>query len=176
MAEDQTPPADAEQPQGNPLTVNAQYVKDLSFEVPNAPGIFGEMQSAQPDINIDIQVNARPLNENVFEVTLGINASCDVGGNKGFILELVYAGAFTLNVPDEHRQAVLMIECPRLIFPFARNIVADVTRDGGFPPVMLGMVDFVAMYQRRIHEQEQAAQASNQANNQAEEADGTESA
>jgi len=160
MAEEQTPtPAEGGQPEAAPLTVNAQYVKDLSFEVPNAPGVFGDMQTESPDINIDISVNARQLADNVFEVMLSINASCDVGEHKGFILELVYAGTFTLNLPDEHRQAVLMIECPRLLFPFARNIVADVTRDGGFPPVMLGMIDFVAMYQRRIEEQNQAAEA-----------------
>ncbi len=161
MAEEQTPPAPAAdgQPADPALTVNAQYIKDLSSEVPNAPGIFGEMQSASPDINIDIGVNASHITENIFDVVLSINANCEVGEHKGFILELAYAGTFTLNVPDEHRQAILLIECPRLLFPFARNIVADVTRDGGFPPVMLGMVDFVDMYQRRIQEQTQTATA-----------------
>ncbi|MBO6518807.1 MAG: protein-export chaperone SecB [Rhodospirillales bacterium] len=153
----ETPGADT--PQQAPLTIQGQYVKDLSFEVPNAPAVFGQMQSAQPDINIDIGVNATKLSETQYEVTVTFNASCDVGGTKGFILELVYAGAFQVNVPDEHRQAVLMIECPRLLFPFARNIIADVTRDGGFPPVMLGIVDFVAMYQARIAEQQPAAGA-----------------
>ncbi|MCK5777458.1 MAG: protein-export chaperone SecB [Rhodospirillales bacterium] len=158
MADEITPPTPGaeDQPQGVPLTINAQYVKDLSFEVPNAPAIFGQMQSTSPDINIDIQVNAKSLGENHFEVSVTINANCDVADTKGFILELVYAGAFTLNLPDEHRQAVLMVECPRLLFPFARNIVADVTRDGGFPPVMLGLVDFASMYQRRVAEQQAA--------------------
>ncbi|MBO6947758.1 MAG: protein-export chaperone SecB [Rhodospirillales bacterium] len=161
MADEITPPTPGaeDQPQGVPLTINAQYVKDLSFEVPNAPAIFGQMQSTSPDIGIDIQVNAKPLGENHFEVSITINANCDVGDTKGFILELVYAGAFTLNLPDEHRQAVLMIECPRLLFPFARNIVADVTRDGGFPPVMMGLVDFASMYQRRVAEQQAAKEA-----------------
>ncbi len=151
MADEQTPAA-PEIPAA-PLTINAQYIKDLSFEVPNSPDVFMAMQSKSPDINIDISVNARQLSEGPFEVSLGINASCKVGEESGFILELDYAGAFTLNVPDEHRQAVLMIECPRLLFPFARNIIADVTRDGGFPPVMLGMVDFVQMYQRQVEAQ-----------------------
>jgi len=151
MADEQTP--EEAQADANPLKINAQYIKDLSFEVPNSPAVFVEMQQKSPDINIDISVNARQLHENTFEVSLGVNASCKVGEETGFILELDYSGAFTLNVPDEHRQAVLMIECPRLLFPFARNIIADVTRDGGFPPVMLGMVDFVGMYQRQVEAQ-----------------------
>ncbi len=151
MADEQTP-AEAEA-NTNPLKINAQYIKDLSFEVPNSPNVFVAMQQQSPDINIDISVNARQLHENTFEVSLAINASCKVGEETGFLLEVDYCGAFTLNVPDEHRQAVLMIECPRLLFPFARNIIADVTRDGGFPPVMLGMVDFVAMYQKQVESQ-----------------------
>ena len=158
MAEQITPPTPGadDQPKSAPLTINGQYVKDLSFEVPNAPAIFGQMQGKQPDINIDISVNAKEIGDNQYEVAITGHAECAVNGTKGFILELVYAGAFTINVPDEHRQAVLMIECPRLLFPFLRNIIADVTRDGGFPPVMLGIVDFVAMYQHRLAEQEKA--------------------
>ncbi len=156
MADEQTP-AETEA-NTTPLKINAQYIKDFSFEVPNAPNVFVEMQQNSPDINIDITVNARQLHENTFEVSLGVNASCKVGEEAGFILELDYSGAFTLNVPEEHRQAVLMIECPRLLFPFARNIIADVTRDGGFPPVMLGMVDFVAMYQRQVEAQSETAE------------------
>ena len=160
MAEAQTPAsAESDAPETTPVVINAQYVKDMSFEVPNAPGIFGEMQKTSPDINIDIRVNAESLGNQLFEVAITINTNCDVGTHKGFIFELVYAGTFTLNVPEEHLQAVLLIECPRLLFPFARNIIADVTRDGGFPPVMLGLVDFVAMYHRRIQEQGAAAQA-----------------
>ncbi|MEX2311007.1 MAG: protein-export chaperone SecB, partial [Rhodospirillales bacterium] len=98
----------------------------------------------------DISVNARQLTENAYEVSLGINTNCKVGEHVGFIMELIYAGTYTLNVPEEHRSAILLIECPRLLFPYARNIVADVTRDGGFPPVMLGLVDFVQMYQNRV--------------------------
>jgi preprotein translocase subunit SecB len=154
MADAQTPTStEAPEQAAAPLTINSQYTKDLSFEVPNAPGVFGDMQKTSPDINIDINVSARLLLDNIYEVSLGVNASCKVGDHVGFIMELVYAGAFTLNLPEEHRNAVLLIECPRLLFPFARNIIADVTRDGGFPPVMLGMVDFVAMYQNRVQEQ-----------------------
>ncbi len=82
-----------------PLTINAQYTKDLSFEVPGAPMVFAAMQNAQPDININIEVNARPLQENMYEVEIAVNAGCDIDGDVGFILEFVYAGLFTINVP-----------------------------------------------------------------------------
>lgn len=141
-----------------PITINAQYTKDLSFEVPSAPGIFSALQTQQPDISVNINVGANPLQDKVFEVVLEINAECKIEKKIGFIIELDYVGIFTLNVPDEHLQAVLLIECPRLIFPFARNILADVSRDGGFPPLMLGPVDFAAMFQTKLQELEQAAQ------------------
>lgn len=152
MAEEQQ-----QSPQSNSLLVNAQYTKDLSFEVPNAPQVFVDMQATQPDMNIDIEVNARPVGENLFEVELSVKATCKVGEKTGFIMELLYAGLFTLNMPDENKQAVLLIECPRLLFPFARNIIADITRDGGFPPVMLGQVDFVSMYQAQLNKAAQQA-------------------
>ena len=89
------------------------------------------------------------MQNNVFEVVLVIKAECRTGDSVAFILELSYGGVFTLNVPQESLEAVLLVECPRLLFPFARNIVADATRDGGFPPVMIGPVDFMSMYQNR---------------------------
>jgi preprotein translocase subunit SecB len=145
----QVPPPNA--PSGQPLAINAQYTKDLSFEAPSAPGIFLQMQKDAPDIQINVDVRAQPFQQqNVYEVTLQVTANCKVAGNAAFILELQYAGLFTLNVPDEQRQPLLLIECPRLLFPFARNIVADITRDGGFPPLMLGPVDFVSMYRNQL--------------------------
>ena len=163
MAEELTPTtADGGVPEIAPLTINAQYVKDLSFEIPNAPGIFGEMQNTPPEINIDIKVNAQKLSDNVYEVMIGINSTCEVGEHKGFILELVYAGTFTLNIPEEHIQAILLIECPRMIFPFLRRIVSDVTRDGGFPPLNLEQIDFVAIYRQQLAlraEQQKKAEA-----------------
>ncbi|MEE9544228.1 MAG: protein-export chaperone SecB [Rhodospirillales bacterium] len=136
----------------NPVTVNAQFIKDLSFEAPAVPEIFNEKPAQQPDVNINVEVKAKPLREKVFEVTLHINAECKLGEKVAFMLELAYGGVFTLKVPSEHLQAVLLIECPRLLFPFARNIVADVSRDGGFPPLMLGPLDFVAMYQNKVRQ------------------------
>lgn len=137
-----------------PITINAQFIKDLSFEAPAAPGIFSLMQESQPDINVNINVNANPLQDNVFEVVLEFQAECKIKEQIAFIFELEYAGVFTLNIPDEHLQPVLLIECPRLLFPFARNILADVSRDGGFPPLMLGPVDFAAMFQAKLQELE----------------------
>ncbi|HEC14848.1 MAG TPA: protein-export chaperone SecB [Rhodospirillales bacterium] len=135
-----------------PIVINAQYIKDLSFEAPASPGIFAEMHEDGPDVNVNVEVKAEPFSEGLYEVLLNITANCRVGSKTSFIMELVYGGLFTVKVPQEHLQPVLLIECPRLLFPFARNILADVTRDGGFPPLMLGPVDFVSMFQNRIHE------------------------
>jgi len=141
-----------------PVGVNVQYIKDLSFEVPGAPEIFAQMQQTQPNIEVNIDVRANQLQDNIFDVELQINAECKIGEAVAFIVELIYGGFFTLNVPQEHLQAVLMIECPRLLFPFARATIADVTREGGFPPLVMGPVDFLAMYQRRLAEAGAAAQ------------------
>jgi len=145
-------------PDQQPLIINAQYIRDLSFEVPSAPGIFQLMQQTQPDIQLNIKVDSNKFEDpgNVFEVILMMEATAKVGDDIGFILELEYAGLFTLNVPDEHLQPMVFIECPRLLFPFARGILAQVTREGGFPPLMLGPVDFVAMFQQEILNQEGA--------------------
>jgi preprotein translocase subunit SecB len=140
-----------------PLVINAQYIKDLSFEVPRAPAVLNEIQNSGPDISIGVNVGAEPLADNRFEVVLQVNAECKVGGQTGFVLELVYGGLFTLRIPQEHLQPVLLIECPRLLFPFARNIIADVTRDGGFPPLMLAPIDFIAMYQNQAARQQASA-------------------
>jgi preprotein translocase subunit SecB len=145
---------------GQPLlAVAGQYIKDLSFEAPGAPGVFGLLQKQQPDIAVNVDVNAHGLQDKLYEVVLHVRAECKVGETTAFIAELSYGGLFNVNVPKEHLEPVLLIECPRLLFPFARNILADMTRDGGFPPVMLGMVDFVAMYQRQIQERAAAGSA-----------------
>ena len=136
-------------PQG-PLMVNLQYVKDLSFEVPGAPEIFTTLREP-PRIDIALDVQARPMqqNGNVFEVALQIRCDAKVNETTAFIAELVYCGIFTVSVPEESLEPVLLVECPRLLFPFARNILADITRDGGFPPVLLTPIDFVALWQSR---------------------------
>ena len=140
------------------LVVNIQYIKDLSFEVPNAPAVYSTLR-AQPNVAINLDVNARRLQdgEDVFEVTLQIKAEAtDPQAGNGappsavFIVELAYAGVFTLSgVPENAVEPVLLVECPRLLFPYARNILSDTTRDGGFPPVLLQPIDFVALWQSR---------------------------
>ena len=156
-----TPPAGG-QPQQPPLVVNIQYVKDLSFEVPGAPQIFSQLR-AQPQVNINLDVQARRVQDgqNVYEVALMIRAEAHEAPTQGngqtqpvpptvFVAELTYAGVFTLNgLPDNAVEPVLLVECPRILFPFARNILSDVTRDGGFPPVLLQPIDFVALWQAR---------------------------
>jgi preprotein translocase subunit SecB len=140
-----------------PLTVNVQYVRDLSFEVPGAPQIFTTLRSQpQVAINLDVQVRRIAEGQPTFEVTLAIRAEATDPSQPTepkqfvFIAELAYAGVFTLtNVPDNAVEPMLLVECPRLMFPYARNILADVTRDGGFPPVLLQPIDFVALWQAR---------------------------
>ena len=143
-------PPQGEQPL--PLMLNIQFTKDLSFEVPGAPEIYLTLREA-PRIDIALDVQARRLQEGqeTYEVSLQISADAKTNdGKTAFIAELVYCGIFTLNgVPQEMLEPVLLVECPRLLFPFARNILADVTRDGGFPPVLLAPIDFVQLWQQR---------------------------
>ncbi len=155
MATEPSQNAAAEQP----IIINAQYIKDLSFEAPGAPMIFGKLQEEAPDMSVNVNVAANPMQGNTFETVLEINAECKIKDEVAFILELEYAGVFTVNVPEEHLQPVLLVECPRLLFPFARNILADVSRDGGFPPLMLGPLDFASMFQARLQEAEAAMAA-----------------
>jgi preprotein translocase subunit SecB len=149
-------PANQAAPQ---LNVLAQYVKDLSFENPNAPRSL-QQQQAQPQINIQINVNAKPLVEHDFEVELKIEGRAEVANALLFSFDLLYAGIFKIqNVPQENVHAIVMIECPRLLFPFAREIIANAVRDGGFPPLMLDPVDFVGLYRQNMERQQAAAAA-----------------
>lgn len=136
------------------LAINTQFIRDLSFEVPSGAQAFLALQKTPPNISLNLDVRANPVDEaaNQFEVVLHVKADCKIGDMVGFIVELAYSGVFTVNVPKDHLHPVLLIECPRLLFPFARNVLADVTRDGGFPPLMLGLVDFAALYQARLNE------------------------
>jgi len=137
--------------QGQPqLNVLAQYVKDLSFENPNAPNSL-QQHPQQPTINIQINVNAKPLAASDFEVELKIEGRAEVPGTFLFGFDLLYAGVFRIvNVPQENLHPLLMIECPRLLFPFARELVATATRNGGFPPLMIDPVDFVSIYRQKL--------------------------
>ena len=134
------------------LSVLAQYVKDLSFESPNAPNSLRGRDKA-PTININVNVNANPLSEKEFDVHLTLNAKASSGNDVLFNVELIYGGVFRIkNVPENQLAPLLLVECPRLIFPFARQIIADATRNGGFPPLMLDPIDFAQMFQQKIAE------------------------
>lgn len=145
------PPEMAPQPQ---LMVLAQYVKDFSFENPNAPGSLNPTQ--QPQINVSINVNARTLNGPDTEVELKLEGRAEIPGSVLFSFELLYGGIFRLqNVPDDAMAPLTLIECPRLLFPFAREIISNAVRNGGFPPLLLDPIDFVALYQQRVAQEQQ---------------------
>lgn len=140
------------------LTIAAQYVKDLSFENPNAPHSLAPPKE-QPQVEVTVDTEARELAPTNHEVSLRIGVVARNAEATLFVIELVYAGVFTMhNIPPESLEAVCLIECPRLLFPFARRIVADATRDGGFPPVLIEPIDFAALYRQRLAEA-QAEQA-----------------
>lgn len=139
------------------LNVLAQYVKDLSFESPGAPNSLRGRDKA-PGININVNVTANPLTDKQFDVNLTLNAKAAVDKDVLFHVELVYGGVFNVDgFPQEHMLPILFIECPRLLFPFARQIIADATRNGGFPPLMLDPIDFAQMFQQKIAEEQAAA-------------------
>lgn len=135
-----------------PIQVNAQYIKDLSFEVPGAPAVFLELAGSQPDLSVRVDLNATPLGGNNFEVSLQLAADAKVGERVAFIIELTYGGMFSVNVPEEHLQPFLLIEAPRLLFPFARAIIAEITGGSGLPPLMLQPIDFAALYRVRLEQ------------------------
>ncbi|ODT06723.1 MAG: protein-export chaperone SecB [Mesorhizobium sp. SCN 65-20] len=139
------------------LNVLAQYVKDFSFESPGAPNSLRGRDKA-PGININVNVNANPMTDKQFDVNLTLNAKAAFDKEVLFNVELVYGGVFRIDgFPQEHMLPLLFIECPRLLFPFARQIIADATRNGGFPPLMLDPIDFAQMFQQKIAEEKAAS-------------------
>ncbi len=153
MSDDNADTAAAQEPNGfDEATANApqvgiltQYTKDLSFENPGAPQSL--QMEGQPRIEINVNVNARRAGDDVYEVELKIDAKAFNQDAVAFVVELLYAGLFGLrNIPEEQLEPFLVVEAPRILFPFARRIIADVTRDGGFPPLMLEPIDFGSLY------------------------------
>jgi preprotein translocase subunit SecB len=141
------------------MKILGQYLKDLSFENPNSPQSLSSQQG-QPEINIQVNVNAKPLGQTQtdFEVELHLEAKASHQGKAVFAADLLYAGVFRLeNIPQEALHPIVLVECPRMLFPFARQILADATRNGGFPPLMLDPIDFASMYQRPLAESQQAS-------------------
>ena len=158
MAQDETtgtPPNGGDAAQAGPpqLFINAQYVKDLSFENPRAPQSLMQ-QKAAPEVSLDVDVKTRDLAPGVYEVALTISAEAKAEGETAFIAQLTYCGVVSAqNAPPDMLTAMILIETPRLLFPFARSIIATATRDGGFPPLLVNPIDFAALVRR---EQEKA--------------------
>lgn len=132
------------------ILIQNQYIKDLSMEIPHAPAIFKKLQGTNPKVNVEVNVEVEKLEEEkTFNVMLNVAVNGDVEEEKAFILELSYAAVVSLNIPEEHREPVLMMEIPHMIYPFARQIVANTMSNAGLPPLMLNPIDFMAMYNAR---------------------------
>jgi|TARA_Y100000031_G_scaffold145262_1_gene177668 preprotein translocase subunit SecB len=141
------------------IGIQSQYVKDLSFENPGAPGSL-VATAEPPDIQVNVEVQARPLQNEAYEVALHITASGKNGQTTLFVLDLTYGAVCRIvGVPKESLQPVLLVECPRMLFPFARRVLSDATRDGGFPPLMLNPIDFLSLYRQQQKNQAAAAEA-----------------
>lgn len=163
---DQNAAQPAAQPQVPKMQVLGQYIRDMSFEnILSQKGVQGEVK---PDIQVQVSLDAKKrTTEHQFEVLtkFSITSKNQGGGETLFVLELEYGGLFHVeNVPEDQLHPYLMIECPRMIFPFIRRIVSDVTRDGGFPPLNLDNVDFVALYRQEIARRAEAQKAENTPN------------
>ncbi len=133
------------------IAVNGQYIKDLSFENPGAPQTLANTKE-RPDIDVSVDVKAGAIGDDIFEVALTLSCKAVAGEEKNtlFVCELTYGGVFTIKgVPDAEKEPALLVFCPNLLFPFARRIVADSTRDGGFPPLLLDPIDFGRLYAQR---------------------------
>lgn len=136
---------------GAEITLNRQYTKDLSFENPKAPEIY-TYKDVQPKLDVSIDINASKLQNEIFEVENVINVTAKKDDETLFIIELVYAGIFTIkNASDELIQESLFIDCPAMIFPFERRIIADISRDADLPPLLLDIIDFEQMYESKKH-------------------------
>ncbi len=128
--------------------IYSQYVKDISFENPNSPAVY--QWQGQPNIDVQFNIGSQQVGDGAYEVALKIDITATAAEGVAFKLELLYGGLFGLrNIPDEQLQPFLLAEAPRLMFPFARRIVADAISDGGFPPLMLDPIDFGALYMQR---------------------------
>lgn len=149
MSDDNQQPGAGEQLQPS-LQISAQYVKDLSFENPNAPRSLTQ-QTTPPQVTVNVDVRTQQLAENAFEVVLHIKAEAKTGDAATFLCELSYGGVVTLaNVTKEQTAPLLLIEAPRLLFPFARSVIAEATRNGGFPPLLIQPIDFTELFRRQL--------------------------
>jgi preprotein translocase subunit SecB len=155
----ETTPGDADAQAGPGIRVLAQFIRDLSFENPRAPESL-RGGAAQPQIDLGVEMNARSREDGFYEVDLKLSAKANREDGPIFVVELLYGGVFQIaGVTAEDMEPVLLIECPRYLFPFARRIIADVTSDGGYPPFLLDPIDFAAVYQARRAEAGQIGHA-----------------
>jgi preprotein translocase subunit SecB len=155
--QDPAPPApdDAQNaaPGAPPLRFLGQYIKDLSFEAPLAPDIFNILRDQSPEMDVTLDAAVRQIEGPLFDVTISVSLDAKAGDKTAFILELVYGCVAEVNpqvVPQEYAHSLLLIEVPRHMYPFVRQIVADTTGAGGFPPLMMQMVDFADLYRRKF--------------------------
>ena len=138
--------------------VLSQYVKDLSFENPNSPAIY--QNNVQPAIDVQFNIGSGKVAEDVYEVVLKVEVRAQAESQVAFLVDLSYAGLFGLrNIPEDQIDPFLLGEAPRILFPFARRVLADAIRDGGFPPLLLEPIDFAGIYmQQRAQQDEQLSQ------------------
>ena len=155
-------PADggaASAPAAPKVSIQAQYVRDLSFENVAVQSGDGRLD-AKPDIQVGVNLDAKKRADDLYEVIMKVTATAKAGDATMFIAELEYAGVFRIEgVPEQQLHPFLMIECPRVLFPFARRILSDATRDGGYPPLMLDMVDFAGLYRKELDRRRSAMEA-----------------
>lgn len=146
-----------------PIIMRAQYIRDLSFENPNPLAAFTAEDESQPNISVGIQAKAQNLGDRNFEIVLDINIEAKRKNETIFLVELSYGGiaSVSTDVPEEHVNPIIMIQVPHLMFPFARNIIADVTRDGGYPPLLLAPVDFASLYEQQQNQEPDAKASMN---------------
>jgi len=149
MTEEKNSAAEATPPQQPRVKILNQYIRDLSFE--NVALQKDRMPEGKTTFEVQVALDARKLSENQYEVINKLKVNANIGDDKIFILEMDYAGRFSIeHVPNEQIHAFLMIECPRMIFPYLRRVVGDVTRDGGYPPLNLDNIDFLALYRNQM--------------------------
>jgi preprotein translocase subunit SecB len=163
----ETEPQDGAQPAASlaraQVNILAHFVRDLSFE--NVGAMEGTAPEGAPEISVQVNLDGKNIGEDRYQVNMKLNAKAVNGENTRFLVELDYAGIFSItDVPPEHVHPMMFIECPRLLLPFARRIVSDVTRDGGYPPLMLDNVDFATLYRQKLEQMRQEKQAQAQPN------------
>lgn len=138
------------------LTIRGQYIKDLSFESPKGPFVMNQLKEA-PKMDINVDLEGGKVTDDVYELVIKTSVKATGNDETLFLAELAYGGLFQIqNAPEDRLQPMLFIDCPFILFPFARRVLADITRDGGFPPLMLEPIDFHALYNKRMQAAQQA--------------------